>query len=117
MRDFKLNKEALNKELERFMAILDELLPRYSSLLEKQNITPTELTELGDIEHYLIEVNAKITAIKNMLEQDLFGNSFETYYKLKNKAKQGDKIAVAKLERMRENFEKLFKDGAIFNWN
>lgn len=117
MKDFKLNKEALNKELERFMSILNELLPRYSSLLEKKNITTLELTELGDIEHYLIEVNAKITAIKNMLEQDLFGNSFETYYKLKNKAKKGDKVAIAKIERMRNNFEKLFNDGAIFNWN
>lgn len=117
MKDFKLNKEALNKELERFMSILDEILPRYSLLLEKQNISASELKELGDIEHYLIEVNAQITAIKNMLEQDLFGNSFDTYYKLKNKAKLGDKNSLVKLERMRDNFEKLFKEGAIFNWN
>jgi hypothetical protein len=117
MKDFKLNKAALNKELEQFMLILDELLPRYSILFEKKNITQQELKELGDLEHYLIEVNAKITAIKNMLEQDLYGSSFDAYYKLKTKSKRGDATATAKLERINDNFEKLFKEGAIFNWN
>jgi hypothetical protein len=117
MKEFKQNKKDLDKELERFMAILDELLPRYSQLLEKKSISPTELTELGDLEYYLIEVNAKITAIKNMLEQDLFGYSLDTFYKLKSKANSGDLLSKRKVENLRENFEKLLKDGILFNMN
>lgn len=117
MKDFKQNKEALNYELRQFQTILDELLPRYALLLEKKNISKDELTELGEIEHYLIEVNAKITAIKEMLEEDLFGNSLDIYYKLKAKAKQGDLVASAKLERMKIAFEEALQSGSIFIWN
>jgi hypothetical protein len=117
MKDFKQSKEALNKELEQFISILDELLPRYSLLLRKKEISKEELTELGEVEHYLIEVNAKISAIKNMLEQDLFGHSLDIYYKLKEKAKNGDAVAKAKLERMRDSFEESIKGGMLYNWN
>ncbi len=117
MKDFKQSKEALNKELEQFISILDELLPRYSLLLRKKEISKEELTELGEVEHYLIEVNAKITAIKNMLEQDLFGHSLDIYYKLKEKAKNGDAVAKAKLDRMRDSFEESIKGGMLYNWN
>lgn len=117
MKDFKQNKAALNRELERFMTILDELLPRYSLLLDKNNLSNLELTELGEIEHYLIEVNAKISTIKNMLEQDLFGHSLDVFYKLKVKAKNGDLVAQAKLNRMRDIFEESLKLGNIFIWN
>lgn len=117
MKDFKQNKIALNYELEQFRAILDELLPRYSLLLKKDNLSKKELKELGDIEHYLIEVTSKITAIKEMLEEDLFGHSLDIYYKLKKKAVSGDQAAKAKLERMRQTFEESFKGDKIFNWN
>ncbi len=117
MKDFKSNKDLLNKELERFTTILDELLPYYSSLLKKENLSNLELTELGEIEHFLIEVNGKISAIKNSLEQDLFGHSLDIYYKLKLKAKNGDFAAKAKLDRLRETFEDSFSSGSIINWN
>lgn len=117
MKDFKQNKIALNHELEQFKTILDQLLPRYSFLLKKDNLSKKELKELGDIEHYLIEVNSKITTIKEMLEEDLFGHSLDIYYKLKKKAVLGDSAAAAKLERMRETFEESFKGDRIFNWN
>ncbi len=117
MKEFKQNKNDLDKELERFMTILDELLIRYSQLVEKKSITSAELTELGDMEYYLIEINAKITAIKNLLEQDLFGFSLGTFYKVKNKAKSGDLLSKRKVENLRENFEKLLKDGMLFNMN
>ena len=71
--DFKANKDSLNRELEKFLSMLEDLLPRYSALLRKKNISKLELTELGEIEHYLIEVNAKISSIKGKLEEDLFG--------------------------------------------
>lgn len=117
MKDFRQTKEELNRELKRFMAILDELLPRYSLLLEKKNISQEEITELGDIEHYLIEVNSKITGIKSMLEQDLFGHSLDVYYKLKAKAKVGDQVAKVKFERMKISFEESLKSGNILIWN
>ncbi len=117
MKNFKNNKELLNRELERFTSILDELLPHYSSLLKKENLSSPELTELGEIEHFLIEVNGKIAAIKHMLEQDLFGHSLDMYYKLKLKAKEGDFAAKAKLDRLRETFEDSFSSGSMINWN
>ncbi len=115
--DFKANKESLNRELEKFLTMLEELLPRYSSLLRKKNISKLELTELGDIEHYLIEVNAKISSIKGKLEDDLFGHSLDIYYKLKRKARLGDKIAAAKLDKMKEIFEESLSGGSLIIWN
>ena len=117
MKDFKQNKAALNLELEKFLSILDELLPRYSELLEKKNISQKEIKELGDIEHYLIEVNAKIAEIKNKLDQNLFGHSLDIYYKLKLLAAKGDVNAASKLVRMRETFEESLAAGNIFVWN
>jgi hypothetical protein len=52
-----------------------------------------------------------------MLEQDLFGYSLDTFYKLKNKANSGDLLSKRKVENLRENFEKLLKDGILFNMN
>jgi hypothetical protein len=115
--DFEQHKEALNKELERFIQLLDELLPRYVLLLKKTNISEKELTELGEIEHYLIEVNAKISAIKNMLKEDLFGHSLDVYYKLKHQSEAGDSVAKAKYERMRQIFQESLKSDLIFTWN
>jgi hypothetical protein len=115
--DFKANKDSLNRELEKFLSMLEELLPRYSALLRKKNISKTELTELGEIEHYLIEVNAKISSIKGKLEEDLFGHSLDIYYKLKRKARLGDEIAAAKLDKMKEIFEESLSGGSIVNWN
>ncbi len=117
MMDFNRNKEALNRELEQFIEILNELLPRYSMLLRKTPISEEELQELGEIEHFLIEVNAKITGIKNVLEEDLFGHSIDLYYKLKAKALKGDLNARRKWERMRENFHETLLNEPFVNWN
>lgn len=117
VKDFKQNKKALNNELDKIFSILDELLPRYSELLKKDNITNEEITELGEIEHYLIEVNSKISELKNMLEDDLFGHSLNVYYKIKTKALMGDEQSVAKLERLRKTFDEYIRGGTIFNWN
>jgi hypothetical protein len=115
--DFQANKDALNKELEHFISLLEEMLPRYAHLLRKSKITSKELKELGEIEHFLIEVNAKISVIKGKLEQDLFGHSLDTYYKLKIKAKKGDKVSEAKLRTLREIFEESLEGGCLINWN
>ncbi len=115
--DFRANKDALNKELEHFISLLEEMLPRYAVLLRKSNITSTELKELGEIEHFLIEINAKISLIKGKLEQDLFGHSLDTYYKLKAKAIKGDAASAAKLKTMRDIFEESLEGGSLVNWN
>ena len=52
-----------------------------------------------------------------MLEQDLFGHSLDIYYKLKEKAKNGDAVAKAKLDCMRDSFEESIKGGMLYNWN
>ncbi len=115
--NFRQNKDALNRELEQFIATLNELLPRYSKLLRKPVLSNDELGELGDIEYFLLEVNTKISEIKNMLEHDLFGHSLDTYYKLKREALEGEVVSQLKYNRMRESFVKSLNDGGIINWN
>lgn len=117
MKGFKQNKAALNKELDKFINTLNELLPRYSALLNQDNISKEELEELGEIEHFLIEVNNKISEIKSKLEQDLFGHTLDIYFKLKERSANGDLVAKAKLERLRSNFEEDLQKGGIVNWN
>ena len=115
--DFNQNKKTLNQELEQFLGILNELLPRYSSLIKKDIINSTELKELGEMEHFLIEVNSKITEIKNMLDQNLFGHSLDLYYKYKEEAKSGDIIAKQKLDRLYNFFTESLKVEVLVNWN
>jgi hypothetical protein len=115
--DFQANKDALNKELEHFISLLEEMLPRYAILLRKPDINSDELKELGEIEHFLIDVNSKISVIKGKLEQDLFGHSLDMYYKLKAKAIKGDQVSAAKLKTMREIFEESLEGGSLINWN
>ena len=67
------NREELDEELERFITLLNQLLPHYHSLLKKDELDTDEKTRLGEIEHYLIGVNSKIMEIKGKLEQDIFG--------------------------------------------
>jgi len=115
--DFNQNKKTLNQELNQFFGILNELLPRYISLVKKDNIELSELKELGEIEHFLIEVNSKITRIKNMLDQNLFGHSLDLYYRYKEEAKSGDEIAQQKLKRMHTFFNESLKGEELINWN
>ncbi len=115
--DFNQNKKTLNRELEQFSGILNELLPRYNKLINQTNINAIELKELGDIEHFLLEVTAKITALKDLLDQNLFGHSLDLYYKYKEKALRGDISAHLKLERLRDFFEESLKKEIFISWN
>ncbi|MEN9700225.1 MAG: hypothetical protein RLZZ301_1423 [Bacteroidota bacterium] len=117
MEDFQDNKSELDQELERFIALLNQLLPRYHSLLKKERLTPDELKRLGDIEHYLLGVNTKIMEIKGKLEQDLFGKSLDTYYQLKAKAMGGDPHSRLKMEKMRDAFSEALQSGEMINLN
>lgn len=117
MGDFKADKSALDAELERFVVLLSELLPHYHELLNKENLDPSELKRLGEIEHYLIGVNAKIMEIKKKLEQDIFGQSLNVYYQLKNQAIEGSPHAKLKLEKMRDAFAEALQAGEIINYN
>ena len=117
MDDFKENKNKLDQELDRFISMLSELLPHYHELLEKEKLTQEELSRLGEIEHYLLGVNAKIIEIKKQLEQDLFGQSLNIYYQLKNEAIEGNPHSKLKLEKMREAFSFALSAGEIINYN
>lgn len=114
---FEKHKQLLNQELDQFNALLGELLPRYVLLVRKNDCTPEELKELGEIEHYLIEVNSKIANIKNRLDQDLFGETMDLYYKVKAEAEKGNLNAQKKFEQLRSSLHASIKGDMFFNWN
>jgi hypothetical protein len=114
---FKDKREQLNSELERFISTLNDLLPRYTALVKSDHLTADELSELGEIEYYLIEVNAKIAEIKKLLDHELFGLSIDLYYQTKEKAKKGDVHAKQKLDKMRESFNESWKSDSLIHWN
>lgn len=111
------NKETVNKELELFMAYLSKNLVEYSSLLKKENISPDELKQLGEIEYFLIEVNAKISEIQKLIENDLFGYSLDLCYGKKRDVIAGDQQAQKKLDVMLDSFSESLRRGTIVNWN
>ena len=115
--DFNTHRDAINKELDGFITLLHTIIPKYSTLLKKDNLTTNELKELGDLEYFLIETNAKISEIKNILENDLFGYSLDSYYKLKKSSLSGNFEATKKLDKMRETFNESLKCGMLINWN
>jgi hypothetical protein len=117
MDDFQEHQGALDKELERFIEMLNQLLPKYHSLLKKEHLDKAELVRLGEIEHYLLGVNSKIMEIKGQLEQNLFGKSLDTYYKLKSSAMNGDPHSRLKMEKMRDAFSEALQSGDIINLN
>jgi len=117
MENFKENRKELDEELERFITLLNQLLPHYHFLLKKTDLNEEELNKLGEIEHYLIGVNSKIMEIKGKLEQDLFGQSLDTYYKLKTSAYEGDPQSKLKLEKMRDTFADALNSGDLINYN
>ena len=114
---FEKHKEILNKELDRFNILLGEILPRYIHLVRKSDTTPEETKELGEIEHFLIDINSKIAAIKSRIDQDLFGEAMDIYYKVKAKALKGDLEAKEQLDKLRESLSETIKGDAFFNWN
>lgn len=114
---FEKHKHLLNQELDQFNALLGELLPRYVLLVRKAECTAEELKELGEIEHYLIEVNSKIASIKNRLDQDLFGETMDLYYKVKGEAEKGNLSAQKKFDQLKASLHASIKGDMFFNWN
>lgn len=114
---FEKQKKLLNYELEQFNSILSEILPRYLDLMRKKDISADEKKELGDIEHYLIEVNSKIADIKSRLDQDLFGERMNHYYEAKKEAMNGDPDAKQRLDDLRKGFLDSIDNEDFFNWN
>jgi hypothetical protein len=115
--NFNESKKSLSEELDQFMNILNDLLPHYERLMNQQSLNKDELKELGEVEYFLIEVNAKINDIKNKLDEHLFGHTLDLYYKYKEKAKAGDLNAIQKVNRMRDIFKNTLEGEAMVNWN
>lgn len=107
----------LNRELDEFNLVLGQILPRYLELIQKEITTPEEDKELGETEHTLIEINAKIAEIKSKLDQDLFGETMNLYYRVKAKAKTGDLNSKLHLDRLRLRFQSSIEGDHFFNWN
>lgn len=114
---FKEQQAAIQRELDRFIDLLGILLPRYSGLLKRTDLSEKELNELGEIEHFLIGVTARVTEIQQLLEQDVFGHSLDLYYKLKHQARLGDENAALKMHKLRDTFKETLKNGGIMRWN
>jgi hypothetical protein len=114
---FEKHKQLLNRELDQFNVVLGELLPRYVFLVRKEDCSAEELKELGEVEHFLIEVNSKIASIKNRLDQDLFGETMDLYYKVKAEAEKGNVVAQKKFRRLRASLHESIKGDMFFNWN
>ena len=114
---FKEQQAAIQRELDRFIDMLSVLLPRYSKLLKRDNLNEQELHELGEIEHFLIGVNGRISEIKQLLEEDVFGHSIDYYYKLKHKALKGDESAARKMLKLKEAFTESLQGGTMIHWN
>lgn len=115
--EFPKNREDVNKELTRFVEMLNELLPKYAQLLKKVNLSAEEIEELQQTECFLSEINDKISKIKTMLENDLVGHSLDHYYQLKKMAAKGDVEAKSKLDNMHDLFAESLKGNTIVNWN
>jgi hypothetical protein len=114
---FKEQQAAIQRELDRFIDLLGVLLPRYSKLLKRDDLTEHELHELGEIEHFLIGVNGRISEIKQLLEEDVFGHSIDYYYKLKHLALKGDESAARKMYKLKEAFNESLQAGTMIHWN
>lgn len=99
------------------MTYLNRNINEYSSLLKKENISPAELKQLGEIEYFLIDVNSKISEIKKLLEKDLFGYRLDLYYGMKREGIAGDQQAKKKLDVMLDSFNDSLQAGMIVNWN
>jgi hypothetical protein len=110
-------KRRLNKELDEFNFVLSQILPRYLELIKKENISPEEEKELSNTEHSLLEINTKVAEIKSMLDQDLFGETINLYYRVKGKAKTGDLNSKLHLDQLRIKFQTLMEGDYFFNWN
>lgn len=115
--NFEENKKSLTEELEQFIQVLGELLPRYEQLTAKSELSSTELKELGDLEYLLIDVNARINEIKSSLDQHLFGHTLDLYYKFKEIAKTGDLYATQKVNRLKDLFTTMLLDENHVRWN
>jgi len=117
MSEFKYRKQEMDGEIDRFVELLNDILPRYSSLLRKKDMSHEEVTELGELEHYLIELNTKILDIKNKIQNDLFGQTIDTYYRLKIKAENGDEIAKSQMRKLKRIYLDALVAGSIICWN
>ena len=84
------------------------------------NISPTGACKFNNPLSSLELSTSGACTLKNpvgKLEQDLFGQSLDTYYKLKENAKKGDVNSKVKLEKMRDIFIEALKAGDIVNFN
>ncbi len=117
MSEFKYRKQEMDREIDRFVELLNDILPRYSSLLRKKDMSHEEVTELGELEHYLIELNTKILDIKNKIQNDLFGQTIDTYYRLKIKAENGDEVAKSQMRKLKRIYLDALVAGSIICWN
>ncbi len=109
--------EKINKELAQFLGSLNLILPRFLELSKKSVLNDEEKFEIGEIEHNLIGINAKISELKNSLDHALYGHVIDTYYKLKDEMKNGDDRVLLKYEHLKSKFTEFLFQENLINWN
>ncbi len=111
------SKNRIEEELNLFISQLNDLLPRYEYLVRKKELSNQELKELGEVEYLLLDLNAKISAIKNDLDHQLFGNFLDSYYRLKQKVKSGDIKSDKKLMQLKTLYGDILNSNDYLIWN
>jgi len=111
------SKNRIEAELNLFISQLNDLLLRYDYLVGKADLSKDELKELGEVEYLLLDLNAKISSIKSDLDQHLFGNFLDIYYKLKGEASNGDIKAGMKLTKLKSFFGEVLSSNDYIIWN
>lgn len=112
-----VNHESLQRHLRNLEQEMYEVIHRYIALMMKENPEKKDLSDLGELEYFLIAMDARIRHISYILEQELFGTSMERLLQMKNKAKAGNLIAKLKYDEMRKGFQDSLNAGVIFSLN
>ena len=112
-----VNNENLLRHLSNLELALTDVIPKYLELVARDKLNKQELTELGELEYFLMEIDSRIKQITQMLEQQLYGSTMERMLTMKAKARSGSMTAKLKYDEMRKNFQEMLSSGVIFEWN
>lgn len=112
-----VNNENLLRHLSNLERALTEVIPKYLELVGKDKLNKQELSELGELEYFLMDIDSRIKHITQMLEQQLYGSTMERMLKMKDKARSGSLTAKLKYDEMRKSFQEMLTSGVIFEWN
>ncbi len=110
-------KANLEKNLQLVEQNLYKFIPRYLELVQADSLTPMEISELGELEYFLMSIHARINHMKDILDGELFVGSLPTLFATKKKAENGDIDIKLKYEALRKSYQESLTAGTIIDWN